>query len=356
MNNYLKWQISVFKTRWIKKSLFLSSVIFNLSCVSNSKYPTSDHFNGDVFYHRWQDTPKSIWTVLKWRWTADRKSWPSVVENKSFPNFSTNLKSTEAEVTFVNHATVYVRHNGVSFITDPVWSNRTSPVSFAGPKRVRPPGVEIDKLPSLDYVFISHNHYDHLDIETLKQLQKIYKPKFFVPLGDKKLLEENNIENIVELDWWNRIDLKNNSEVYFVPTRHWSARGISDKNKSLWGSYVFKSKENKKIYFAGDTGYCDIFTEISSKLGPMDFSFIPIGAYEPRWFMKESHVNPDEAVQIHIDLKSKKSMGIHFGTFQLTDEGIEDPVNDLEKAKKLKNIPSTDFFSPEVGKTYLFEI
>jgi L-ascorbate metabolism protein UlaG (beta-lactamase superfamily) len=348
--------MSVFKTRWIKKCLFLVFVLFILSCVSNSKYPKSDHYNGDTFYHRWSDSPKSLWTVLKWRWTADRKEWPKVVENKNSPNFSNELGSNQLEVTYVNHATVYVRHNEIAFLTDPIWSNRTSPVSFAGPKRIRQPGVQIDKLPSLDYVFISHNHYDHLDIETLQQLNKIYKPIFFVPLGDRDLLLKNRIENVVELDWWSKSSLKNDVELYFAPTRHWSARGISDRNKSLWGSYVFKTKQNKKIYFAGDTGYCDVFAELSNKYGPMDFSLIPIGAYEPRWFMKESHVNPDEAVQIHLDLQSKKSMGIHFGTFQLTDEGFEEPVNDLEKAKKQKSIPEADFFAPEVGKTYLLEI
>jgi L-ascorbate metabolism protein UlaG (beta-lactamase superfamily) len=225
-------------------------------------------------------------------------------------------------------------------------------VSFAGPKRVKPPGVPIEGLPGLDFVLVSHNHYDHLDVPTLKRLKEIYDPTFLVPLGDADLLKEAGISKFQELDWWQEVELGPGTRVVFVPVKHWSARGLMDRNRSLWGGFVILSPM-QRIFFSGDTGYCDIFKSLAEKYGDFSLSLLPIGAYEPRWFMRDAHMNPREAVQAHLDLKSKRTMGIHFGLWQMTDEGIEEPVLALKKARQELGVSDLDFGAPEVGEEWL---
>ena len=312
----------------------------------------NNNFDGERYFHPWPELAKNLLTVLKWQWTSKKKPWPKQIQNKSAPEFAKNLKAQDIEITFINHATVYFRHAGLSFITDPHWGLRASPITFAGPKRVRAAGAKIEGLPALDYVLVSHNHYDHLDIPSLKKLNSIYNPKFLIPKGDAKLMTEAGILNFIELDWWDEVDLPNDCKIIFVPVKHWSARNLSDRNKSLWGGFIIQSPD-KNIFFAGDTGYCDIFKTLSDKYGFFDVALLPIGAYEPRWFMKDAHMNPQEAVQAHQDLKSKFSMAIHFGLWQLTDEAMEQPAIDLELSLKQSQIPAEKFFIPDVGQTVL---
>lgn len=312
--------------------------------------PKSDHFDGKKFFMPGgPNNAKSFLTVLKWQITADRKEWPAWTENTKQNDFSKEPAAGEHQVHFVNHATIYVRTSQGAFVTDPLWSLRASPVQWAGPKRVRPPGVQLEALPKLDFVLVSHNHYDHLDEDSLMRLKQKYDPQFFVALGDGALLKKRGITKVTEMDWFQSAKV-GEFEIIYVPAQHWSARGVLDRNESLWGGYIVRS-QGKQIYFAGDSGYGPVFKDIHTRYGDMDISFLPIGAYEPRWFMEEMHMNPDDAVKAHVDLKSKRSLGMHFGTFQLTDEGIDEPAKDLQTAlRKVSDV--APFVVPDNGDTF----
>lgn len=290
---------------------------------------------------------KNFWSLLKWRFASSRAEWPKWVESVLYK--PEHKRSDELVFTVINHASVLIQMDGLNILTDPHYSERTSPVSFAGPKRVRKPGILFEDLPPIDLVLISHNHYDHLDLPTLKKLNDKHSPKFFVGLGNKALMKEAKIENIEEMDWWQSFSLKT-LKITFVPAQHWSARSLFDKRETLWGGFYIDG--SKKVYFAGDTGYGKFFKLIKSKLGAPELSLMPIGAYEPRWFMKNAHMNPEEAVRASIDLESKKSVGIHFATFQLTDEAYGQPIEDLNSALKASPLSQEDFIIPEFGRAY----
>lgn len=306
-------------------------LLFMLSPVLNASkdYKLSDHYDGTKFFNPHNHSLKSFFDVLKWKFTSRPTPWPTWIENKDHELPLIQTTKSKAIVSFINHATFLIQFPELTILTDPVFSDRASPFNFAGPKRVRAPGIKMDDLPAIDLVVISHNHYDHLDIESLKRLNQKFSPLFIVPLGDKKLLNKHGIDNVQELDWWETVQIKNN-KVTFTPAYHWSARGMFDKCESLWGAY-FIENSLYSIYFAGDTGYEDHFKEIKLKLGSPDLALLPIGAWSPRWFMKNYHMDPFEAVLAHKDLGAKKSIGMHYGTFQLTDEGYDESQKILEK-------------------------
>jgi L-ascorbate metabolism protein UlaG (beta-lactamase superfamily) len=279
--------------------------------------------------------------------TAKRAEWPEWIENKQFV-FEKIKSSENVRLTFINHASFLIQLPNLNILTDPIWSDRASPVTFAGPKRVRSPGLAIKNLPKIDVILISHNHYDHLNIETLLQLQKRDRAKVYVPLGDAAWLRERGIDAI-ELDWWQMIEHAE-VKIYFAPATHWSARGLTDKNESLWGSYLIQN-QNFKIYFAGDTGMGPHFKMINERFGAVDVALLPIGAYEPRDFMKNYHTNPQEAVEAMQILNAKHALGMHFGTFQLSDEAIQQPLLDLAESLKHANISESRFQTLEVGET-----
>jgi N-acyl-phosphatidylethanolamine-hydrolysing phospholipase D len=261
----------------------------------------------------------------------------------------------DVTVTWVGHATLLVQMAGLNILTDPHFSERASPVSFAGPKRKVPVPVQLSELPRIDLVLISHNHYDHLDIQSIEQLRKQPggEPLFVVPLGIDRWLSGQGVKNIKVFDWWDSQQLLG-VQVDFVPAQHWSSRSPFDRNASLWGGWVvqsFNTGKPFKMYFAGDTGYSKDFVDIGAKFGGFDLSLLPVGAYEPRWFMKDQHVNPDEAVQVHRDVQSKVSVGIHWGTFELTDESLDQPIIDLAAALKSANIPPEQFVLFKHGQT-----
>lgn len=322
-------------------------VIFYVSCSSPYKGPKSDNFNGEVFYYK-KPLNKSFSDLIKWKITGEAKKWPDYQDYPTSKIEKSRNSRRELSATFINHSTLLIQIDGINILTDPIYSDRTSPVSFAGPKRVRNPGVKFEDLPKIDIVLISHNHYDHLDIKTLKRISDRDQALIVAGLGNDYLLKRKGIQNIKTVDWYQPFE-ERGIEIQFLPCQHWSARGVFDRNHSLWGSYSIKG-EKHSIYFAGDTGYGEFFKEIGDKEGPFDLALIPIGAYEPRWFMKEQHINPEEAVQAHIDLKSKFSIGIHFGTFQLTDEGIDDPLKALNEAKTKYFVDN--FIAPEFGRSY----
>lgn len=319
------------------------------------KYPESDHYKDGVFLNPGVRVTKSFWELLKWQSTRKARPWPVTRENVKKPELANALGEKQISTTFINHATHLIQIQNLNVLTDPVFSERVSPLTWAGPKRMRKPGLEIDELPKIDVIVISHNHYDHMDKVSIRKLSEKFDPLFVVPLGNKVLIEEFGGKRVVELDWWDSTDIGAGARVTLVPAQHWSKRAAFDTNKALWGGFVIATKAAKKIYFSGDTGYGAFFREIRERLGVMDLSIIAIGAYEPRWFMKSQHMNPDEAVQAHVDLESRRTLGTHFGTFQLTDEGIDEPAEALEIAlKKFKILPGV-FTAPDNGETLFID-
>lgn len=320
----------------------------------------ASNFDG-VRFRNPSQPDKSFIDFLKWRMEAknNRKTWPEWREIESLPAPVRDYVDAKSfGVTYVNHATVLIQMNGVNIITDPHWSYRASPVTWAGPKRVHDPGIDFDALPPIDVVLISHNHYDHLDIQTIRRLWNRDQPIILVPLGDDQVINRNDQTiRSLPMDWGDTVSVADNAlRIHFVPVQHWSSRAPFDRNKSLWGGYVIENKKNNhKIYFAGDTGYGDgaFFQQARLKFGQFDMAILPIGAYEPRWFMAYSHMNPEEAVKAMLQLGAKKALGIHYGTFQLTDEGIDDPVEDLKRALKQSNIDPKDFRTLAPGENWI---
>tara|TARA_Y100000590_G_scaffold470711_1_gene668183 strand:+ start:41125 stop:42138 length:1014 start_codon:yes stop_codon:yes gene_type:complete len=334
----------------MKKFLILLTFLsVAMSCSSKEfKNPYNAPFDGEKFQNLEPFPPKSFFTLMKWKlFKNDRKEWPEWLELPMGKKPVERTKKGEVIYTVVNHATVLIQVDGINILTDPIWSERTSPVSFAGPKRVHAPTIKFEDLPPIDLVMISHNHYDHLDIPTLKKLSDKHSPVILVGLKNGELLKKEGIKNSIEMDWFQKYEHASLS-ITFMPNQHWSARGLFDKFETLWGGYIVESQRGQ-IYFAGDTGYGKFFKEIKKKFDNIILSFLPIGAYEPRWFMKPAHINPEEAVKGHLELGSKHSVGIHFGTFQLTDEGRDEPIKALMNSLEGKEI---SFLVPEFGKAY----
>ena len=241
-----------------------------------------------------------------------------------------NLSEDDNYAIWIGHSTFLIKKNGVTILTDPIFSKRASPFKNIGPKRLIPPAIPLDAIPHIDIVTVSHNHYDHLDIHSLKKISKKHPEVIFlVPAGDEKLLKRKKIKNVYSFDWWESIEHKG-FLITFTPVQHWSKRSLFDRNKSLWGGWFFKHKDYS-LYHAGDTGYSKDFIDTKIKLGSPKYAFIPIGAYDPEWFMAESHVNPEDAVQIMLDLEAEKAFGMHWATFVLTDEDTIEPKIRLEK-------------------------
>lgn len=267
----------------------------------------------------------------------------------SWPRLKEVLQEGEVAVTFVGHATFLIRTAELTILTDAVWSDRASPVRWMGPKRVREPGVELDSLPAVDVVLISHNHYDHLDKKTLKELEKRFSPLVLVPVGDKKRVQSFGVKNVQELDWWESVEVNESTTITFTPQQHGSGRGLFDRNKSLWGSFFIQQGE-RSIYFGGDGGYSTHFSDIKERLGSPDLAMLGIGSYKPEFFMKPIHTSPAEAVQAHKDLGAKRSIGMHFGTFQMSSEGFEEPMEDLKIAIEKEGLSEDEFVVMQEGE------
>lgn len=324
----------------MKWALIFLLCIRIIAAIADNSETKSDHFNGKHFFNPGHDDKNSFFDLLKWKFTSKTTDWPENVSNKDYPA-PLLPEGKKATFTFINHATFLIQTPQVTFLTDPVFSERVSPVKFAGPKRVRLPGVTLDKLPAIDVVVVSHNHYDHMDLDSLKALDQKFHPLFIVPLGNREFLMKEGLQNVVELDWWKEQKVKD-AIITLTPALHWSSRSLWDKYETLWGSYMV-TIPGFKFYFGGDTGYAEHFRDIKMRLGAPDVALIPIGAYEPRWFMKKHHMNPPEAVMAHKDLEAGTSFGMHFGTFQLTDEGIDEPVKALQNSLgEIKNFHTLD--------------
>ena len=239
-----------------------------------------------------------------------------------------NAGTGATTLTWIGHATLLVQLDGLSFLTDPIWSRTASPVPFIGPSRLLPPGLEIEQLPPIDFVLVSHNHYDHLDTPTLRKLAELQpRATFLVPLGNGALLRENGISRVVELDWGEQLQFgegEGKVEVWCLPAQHWSKRGLSDDFKALWASWAVIGPEHR-FYFGGDTGYFDGFARIGARLGPFDLAALPIGAYLPPEMMRFMHLDPEEALRAGRDLRARRVVAMHFGTFNLGAEPIGQP-------------------------------
>ncbi|MDP9360925.1 MAG: MBL fold metallo-hydrolase [Acidobacteriota bacterium] len=297
----------------------------------------SDHFDGERFHNRetgWQTEG----SFLKWQATRERGEWPDHPDAPYGPPPPARVGEGRLRVTFINHSTTLIQLDGVNILTDPVWSQRVSPVSFTGPRRHRPPGIRFDDLPHIDLVLISHNHYDHLDVITLRALQERHRPAIVTPLGNAALMRRHGVGSAIDLDWWETTRHANGIETTVVPARHFSARALSDRNRNLWGGFVVSALSGH-VYFAGDTGWGDHFAEIGRRFAPIRAALLPIGSYLPRWFMHPAHIDPAQAVDAHFALDARTSVAVHFGTFALGDDGEYDPVRDLHAALAGKGNP-----------------
>ena len=307
-------------------------------------------FKDGIFYNNFIGHNGSFKDLWKWRKESTKPepmSFPLAIND---PIFLKNNK-TEKTLTWIGHASFLLQLDGINILTDPHLTKRASPVSFAGPSRTTPPGLSIVNLPVIDIIVISHNHYDHLDHQTIRQIvkqQKNNQPLILVPLKLKKLLESFGANNVQELEWWDTVKAAN-LKIHSVPVQHWSNRGFN-ANKTLWCGWVFETK-NFKCIFVGDTGYSKDFLTIQEKFDSMDLALIPIGAYAPRWFMKDHHCNVEEAIQIHKDLNSKNSVAMHWGTFQLTDEPMDEPPKLLKSLSSKNNLLNDEFIAMKHGET-----
>ncbi|MDQ0010582.1 L-ascorbate metabolism protein UlaG (beta-lactamase superfamily) [Luteibacter jiangsuensis] len=259
-----------------------------------------------------------------------------------------DVGGTDDAAWWLGHATALVRHRGLTVLTDPVLGRRASPVPFAGPARRTPPPVDVAGLPPVDVVLISHNHYDHLDAGTVRALSRRFpQAVFLVPLGLKAWFDRRRIGNVRELDWWASTDVRG-AMFTFVPARHWSARTLWDRNRSLWGGWVM-AQESFRFWFAGDTGYSDKLAEIGRRAGPIDLAAIPIGAYAPRWFMRGQHVDPAEALRLHREIGCQRSIAIHWGAFELADDQLDEPPRLLGEALAEAGMETDEFMLLSIG-------
>jgi N-acyl-phosphatidylethanolamine-hydrolysing phospholipase D len=335
---------------------------------TGSEKPTH-HRRGGFQNNYTEFEPKGLPALLQWKLQAAREglprppSAPIPVVPPDLDFIHANARAGPAmrpAVTWVGHASALVQMGGLSLLTDPIFSLRASPLSFLGPKRAQPPGLSLAELPHIDLVLISHSHYDHLDLPSVRALseQAGGPPLFVVPQGNKAWMKDAGIEHVVELDWW-QSQRVGEVEVVLTPVQHWSGRTLTDRMETLWGGYAVFAPD-LHLYFSGDAGYSRDFLDTRERFrerqsaalgGGFDLALIAIGGYEPRWFMKEQHVNPSEAVQIHRDLNAKRSIGIHWGTFELTDESLDAPPRALAEARRQAGLADEAFGVLAIGAT-----
>ncbi|HEX4738382.1 MAG TPA: MBL fold metallo-hydrolase [Allosphingosinicella sp.] len=315
--------------------------------------PPSDHFDGRHFFNP-EDRSDPIRHVgsgfaARWATGQGRVKWPDRVPvTPTKP--PARVEGSRMLVTWIGHSTVLVQTAGLNILTDPIWSERASPFSFTGPKRVRAPGVRLEDLPKIDLILISHNHYDHLDLPTLKRLWERDRPAIVTSLGNDTILRNRGIPSIAA-DWEQSVPVRGIS-VTPEQVHHWGSRWGTDRNRALWSGFTVATPSGK-VFFAGDTGWGDgIWPVEAAKHGPFRFAILPIGAYLPREVMASNHMDPEESVAAFQRLGAKTALGVHWGTFQLTFEGIDDPPRRLAAALKGAHIPADRFVTTEVGQTF----
>src|SRR5579863_9525762 len=301
--------------------------------VQTSKFPR--HFDGKRYFNPGAPQALGFLDALRWKLTSRPEPSPRFVADVEPSKPPAGVEGADVRVTMINHSTLLVQQKDVHILTDPIWSERASPFASMGPRRRRAPGVQMRDLPRIDIVLLSHNHYDHLDLPTLRGLADRARPRFVVPSGVAQLLRSQHLGPVHELDWGESIPL-NGPVIHSVPALHFSARGMFDRNRTLWCGYVIETA-GRIIYFAGDTGFGGHFAEIRERFGAPRLALLPIGAYAPRWFMSPVHMAPDEAVRAHEILAARTSIAIHHGTFQLAAEGLDTPKKQLAACMRDKS-------------------
>jgi L-ascorbate metabolism protein UlaG (beta-lactamase superfamily) len=306
----------------------------------------TDHFDGRRFVNP-TGTAGQPFSAVPRMLLEPRTPWPARVDEP--PRRPPGLDGAAAVATFIGHATFLIQTAAGNILTDPMYSQRAGPLNLLGPRRVRQPAVRFGDLPPISIVVLSHNHYDHCDLRTLGMLAKRFDPVVVTPLGNGALVRSSGIRRVEELDWWQ--EAKTSSfPITLTPAQHFSARTPLDRNRALWGGFMVTAG-GRRIFFAGDTAYAGFFRVVRQRLGPIDLALLPIGAYEPRWFMQALHMNPAEAVQAHMDLEASESVGMHYGTFQLTTEGIDEPLRALDDACRARKIPPSRFRTLGFGES-----
>jgi len=334
--------------------LFLFALIGAVTVVYSLSAPgyngaVSDHFDGKKFINRDPvERPNSLKAMMYFL-TAKLGPWRDWTENKAYPPPPSRNKKGDLRVTFINHSTVLIQMDGYNILTDPIWSERCSPFPWAGPKRRRAAGLKLEELPPLDFILLSHNHYDHFDIPTLKRIMAKHNAQIITGLGNAALLNSEGIKGAIEMDWDEELALNGDLILHGLPSRHFSNRSMFDQDLTLWLSFAIRGPAGV-IYFAGDSGYGSHFEAARHKFGSFRLALLPIGAYLPRWFMQDIHMSPEEAVQAHIDLNASVSVGIHHGTFQLAAESQDQPVEDLIIALDKIEGPRPEFWVLDFGE------
>ncbi len=358
--------------KFFVKLAALAAIVSAVGCAALLTQNSNPNYNAAKSHHTpngFQNNYPHMANQSFWKWQWERlrdgtvspppAGWASVLPSVKPDVAFLKANRTARTITWIGHATVLLQTAGVNIITDPIFSDRASPVQFAGPKRQVPLMMSLDELPSIDVVFISHNHYDHLDSGTIREFSRRFPhATYVVPLGFKPWLADHGVTNVRELDWWDSIAL-GGLNYTLVPVQHWSKRTLTDTNRMLWGGVVIEDPgaggttaslrtDPWRFLHTGDTGYSKDFKDIGAKFPQgIDWLAVPIGAYEPRWFMKAQHVNPDEAVQIMKDVGARQALGIHWGTFVLTDEPLDQPPKDLATALSKHGV--------EAGKFHVFK-
>jgi L-ascorbate metabolism protein UlaG (beta-lactamase superfamily) len=320
--------------------------------------PVSDHFDGERFFDPRGAPPKSRRDLLRWmvdrRWRAAKAAWPAWAPSPYADRPPARVEGAAWRISYIGHASLLIQTAGLNLLCDPVWSKRVSPFRFVGPKRVNDPGVAFADLPPIDAVLVSHGHYDHLDVVTLSRLAAAHRVRIITPLGNDAIMRDHDPAIKAEAyDWDSRVDLGAGVAVTPVAARHWSARNLSDRNMALWASFVIETPGGT-IYFVADSGYGDgwHFHRARERYGPFRLAVLPIGAYEPRWFMRDQHMNPAESVQALIDCGADWGLGHHYGTFQLTDEPLDAPLVALAEALRAAEILPERFRALRPGQVW----
>jgi L-ascorbate metabolism protein UlaG (beta-lactamase superfamily) len=340
------------------------------------RYPLSDHYNGEVFFNppgmapppaaapppaELRPAPRRgrggrLVAIIRWQFGRERTRWPPQPPDPPPAGDPHALPPPgSVSVTFIGHSTFLIRLGGLTILTDPIFSARCSPVSWAGPKRARPPGRAFVTLPKVDLLLVSHNHYDHMDLPSLRSLRKRDDPAVVTPLGNAAHLAKAGLRRVQELDWWQAAKLAGSVRVTATPARHFASRTLGDRGRCLWSGFMVEAGPHR-IFFAGDSGAGHHWAEIGQRLGAPDLALLPIGAYEPRSIMAPVHVNPAEAVAAHQALGARQSVGMHFGTFQLTDEAIDAPPLMLAAARAEAGLDAASFVTLGFGETRLFAL
>ena len=354
------------RRHFVSAGVLAAATAFLAACAtgrggSGNRYyagPPSDHFDGTTFFNPNGAPPGNFGRFLRWRLGGSRTPWPEHYPSAFSPAAPAERLAPDAlRVTMVGHATLLIQTGGLNILTDPIWSERASPVSFAGPKRVNPPGIPFDQLPPIDLVLLTHNHYDHLDLATLAMLQASHDPLVITALGNDTIVQGKvPAMRIAAHDWGDVVEHENaigRVRLHLEPCHHWSARGFGDRRMALWTAFVIESDAGK-TYHVGDTGYHSgiNYRTAAAKHGGFRLALLPVGAYEPRWFMAAQHQNPEEAARGFIECGATFACGHHWGTFQLTDEGIEEPLQALDTALTAQAMPTTRFRPLRPGEAW----